>query len=461
MSLDVASQVLESVRSAGADTEAEVSVARHSLALTRFANSFIHQNLATDTTTVRLRLHAAGRTVTGATTVTDPDGLQELVERTLAAVTLAPADLGWPGLALSAPLSGAPGWDESTAEASPDRRAAHVKAFVDAAGGLEAAGFCRTAAWRTWYANSAGQAVSSQTSEASMDGIARLGGSDGVARRTSVRLCELDGAMLGSQAAAKAQAGADPVELPAGSYEVVLEPSAVADMLQHLAVWGFNGKALAEQRSFVQIGAKQLDASITLVEDPFVNEAPGWAFDAEGSPTRRVVLVDAGTTTAVTHDRRSAAQLGGGATSTGHALPEGLVWGAFPHHLGLLPGAGTVGQHEAAVVDPAAAALVAGVERGLLVTDLWYTRPVDPKTVMVTGMTRNGVWLVEEGKVSTPVRNLRFTQSYPQALGPGAVHGVGPAATVLPAALISVATSWVRAPALHLASWNFTGGASG
>lgn len=462
MSLDVASQVLESVRSAAAGTEAEVSVARHALALTRFANSFIHQNLATDTTTVRLRLHTGGRTVAGSTTVTDPNGLRELVERTLAAVAYAPADPGWPGLAPPVPLSGAPGFDESTAEASPDQRADRVRAFVDAAGGLEAAGFCRTAAWSIAYANSAGQAVTAQTSEASMDGIARVGRSDGVARRTSASLSDLDGAMLGSQAAAKAQAGADPVELPPGRYEVVLEPPAVADVLQHLGFWALNGKAFAEGRGFAQLGAAQFDPSITLVEDPFVDGAPGWAFDAEGSPTRRLVLVDAGTTTAVTHDRRSAAQLGGGATSTGHALSEGgSTWGAFPHHLGMLPGPGTVGQSEAAVVDPAAVELVAGVERGLLVTDLWYTRPVDPRTVMVTGVTRNGVWLIEQGKVTAPVQNLRFTQSYPQALAPGAVHGVGPAATVLPAALIAVATSWVSAPALHVASWHFTGGASG
>ena len=103
------------------------------------------------------------------------------------------------------------------------------------------------------------------------------------------------------------------------------------------------------------------------------------------------------------------------------------------------------------------AALVAGVERGLLVTDFWYTRVLDPRTLVVTGLTRNGVWLVEDGEVTAPVRNLRFTQSYPQALGPGAVLGVGTHAW----RCRTVGGVRFAAPALRLASWNFTGSASG
>jgi predicted Zn-dependent protease len=468
MILDLASDVLESVRDgAGAGAEAEVSVVRQSLALTRFANSFIHQNVADDTTTVRLRLHTAGRTVTGSTTVTSGDGLRDLVERTTAAVAHAPLDPGWPGLAPPAPQCGRPDRDESTAAASPNQRAAQVRAFMDSAGGLEAAGFCRTRVWCVGYANSAGQAVTGQTSEAAMDGIARHAGADGMARSASVRLSDLDGALLGARAAAKAQAGADPVELPPGRYEVVLEPPAVADVLQHLAFWGFNGRAMAEGRSFVRPGVAQFDESVTLVDDPLAAGTPGQSFDAEGTPGRRLVLVEGGRSVAVAHDRRSAATLGGEASSTGHAVPDGARWGAFPAYLGLLPGAqpggsgAACGSEAVGVVDPAAAELVGGVERGLLVSDLWYTRPLDPKTVVVTGLTRNGVWLIEDGKITAPVANLRFTQSYPQALAPGAVKGIGPMASVLAAELISVVPSWVSVPALHVASWNFTGGADG
>lgn len=462
MILDVAAEVLELVRAAGTDAEADVTATWQSQALTRFANSVIHQNVTDESTTVRLRLHAAGRTVTGATNIDRPDGLRELVARTIDAVAHAPADPGWPGLAPPAPLAGEPGYDDQTADAGPDLRAAQVRAFVDAASGLTTAGYCRTRAWTMAYANSAGQAVSMGTSEAAIDGIARHAGSDGVARATSARLSDLDGALLGARAAAKARAGADPVELSPGRYEVVLEPGAVCDVLQHMAYWAFSGKPYAEGRSFAKPGTAQFDPAITLVDDPFAPGAPGWAFDYEGTPTQRLVLVDAGITTAVAHDRRTAAALGGNARSTGHAVPGGAAPGAFPLHLGLLPGRETPGRPEtAAVVDPGAAELVRQVERGLLVTDLYYSRPLDPRTVAVTGMTRNGVWLIEDGKVTTAVRNLRFTQAYPAALAPGAVKGVGAAATVLPAAQIVVADCWVNAPALHLAQWHFTGGASG
>jgi predicted Zn-dependent protease len=462
MTPDLAAQVLELVRASGVDAEAEVAVDRQSLALTRFANSYIHQNVADDTTTVRLRLHAAGRTVAVSTTVTGAGGLRELVSRTAGAVRHAPADPGWPGLAPPAPLAGEAGFDEPTATAAPAQRAQRVRAFVDATGGLETAGYCRTTHWSVTYANSAGQAVTGQTSEAAMDGIARRNGHDGVARSASVRLSELDGALLGTRAAAKARAAVDPVELLPGRYEVVLEQPAVADLLANLAVWGFNGKAFAERRTFAQLGAAQFDPAVTLVDDPFAEGSPGRAFDGEGTPKRRLVLVDAGVTAAVAHDRRTAAQVGGGASSTGHAVPGGSPFGALALNLGLLPGPGqpvSAGPAAgAAVVDPGAAELVGAVERGLLVTDLWYTRVLDPKTLVMTGLTRNGVWLIEDGKVTTPVQNLRFTQSYPQALRPGAVKGIGRAVTVLPGGFVP---SWVRTPALHLASWNVTGGASG
>jgi predicted Zn-dependent protease len=444
--LDIAQQVLAFVEPSGA--EAEVSVERYEIALTRFANSFIHQNLADTTVSVRLRLHLNGRTATGSTTLTSAEALQALVERTIAASQLLPPDPTWPGLAPPAPLTGTGCYDEATAAASPHERAEQVAAFTAATGGLESAGYCQTAQWTGALANSAGQAVTGRATEAAMDGIARLGGADGVARGSAGRLSEIDGAALGARAGGKARAAMDPVELPAGRYEVVLEPTAVADVLHNLAFFGFNGKAVTERRSFVALGKQQFDSAITLVDEGPEEGGPGRPFDAEGTPKRRLVLVDAGVTRAVAHDRRTAAKAK--TQSTGHALPASPAWGPIPGSLSLAPAPAS----SPVDLDASVAALVANVERGLLVTDLWYTRVLDPKTLVVTGLTRNGVWLIEQGKVSTPVRNLRFTQSYPQALGPGAVRGVGTLAATLPG---NWAISRPSAPALHLASWNFTG----
>ncbi|HWS38923.1 MAG TPA: DNA gyrase modulator, partial [Actinoplanes sp.] len=216
--LELAAKVIELVRGlAGRSAEAEVNVRHEMLALTRFANSVIHQNVADATTGVRLRLHVDGRTVGGSTTVTGPDGLRALVERTLAAARVSPPDRSWPGLAPPAPLhlsAGHPGsgersglafgFDEATARAEPGERAERVRDFVRAADGLETAGYCRTVYVSAAFANSAGQAVEGRAAEAAMDGVARTGVSDGVARLAAARLADLDGAVLGARAAAKA-----------------------------------------------------------------------------------------------------------------------------------------------------------------------------------------------------------------------------------------------------------------
>jgi predicted Zn-dependent protease len=278
-----------------------------------------------------------------------------------------------------------------------------------------------------------------------------------VARTAGVRLSDVDGAVLGAVAAAKARAGVDPVDIEPGEYPVVLEPSAVIDVVLSFALWGYNGKAVAERRSFVDVGAAQFDSSVNLVDDPLGPHSLHLPFDAEGTPGQRLDLVRDGVSVAVAHDRRTAREAG--VTTTGHALPPGFRTGPFGLSTLLEPG--TVPTEPAAgrpVADDSVAGLLAGVERGLLVTDLWYTRVLDPRTLVITGLTRNGVWLVERGEIVRPVGNLRFTQSYPRALGPGRVRAVGAEAATLPYnwGLISV-----TAPALLLDSWNFTGGGAG
>jgi predicted Zn-dependent protease len=457
---EITAQVIDLVRSASRSAEAEVVVFTTERALTRFANSSIHQNVAESTTSVRLRLHTDGRTATGATTVTGSDGLRNLVDRTLAAARLSPPDALWPGLA--PPAAVAPtAVDEETANADPSARARRVAEFVAAARGLETAGYCGTLREQGWFANSAGQTASAQIAQAAMDAIARAGTSDGVARLATAHLRDLDGAILGERAAAKARASLDPIELPPGRYEVVLEPTAVMDLVEFIAAYGFNAKAVAEQRSFVELDQAQFDPAVTLVDDP---DDDGLTFDVEGTPKRRVRLVEAGVSRTLTHDRRTAAQAG--VESTGHALPGGGSWGAMATNLHLLPalgmatvnGGGQLSEVDGPAADAAVADLVAKVGRGMLVTDNWYTRVLDPRTLVVTGLTRNGVWLIEDGKITRPVQNMRFTQSYPQALAPGAVLGVGAQSVALP-------SGWdvtiCRAPALHLASWNYTGNASG
>ncbi len=432
-------QILEQAQKALPGADVEVVVDHNRSALTRFANSYIHQNVAEDTTTVGLRVHHDGRTIAFSTT-TDPLGL---VDRVAAVLRDAPRDPGWPGLAPAGVFAQAPLMDEATAQATPDDRAQVVYDFVKAAGGLTAAGYCRTVLWAGSYRNSAGQALDATVTSADLDGIARHEGADGVARRHAPRLSDIDGAALGARAAASARSQADPVELPPGRYEVVLQPEAVADVLSNFSYHGFNGRFLNDGRCFARIGEAQFDPAVTIYDDPFAGVG-GRPFDHEGTPRGHLTLVDAGVTRTVAFDRRSAAEAG--AASTGHAV-AGENWGPMAVNLAFAGGTTSAEQ------------MISEMRRGILVSDFWYTRVLDPRTLVITGLTRNGAWLVEDGEIVRPVRNFRFTQGYVSALAPGQVLGVGAEVTPLPN--IRRELQNVSCPAMHLASWNFTGGASG
>jgi predicted Zn-dependent protease len=440
----LAERVLELVRARSTTAEAEALVHAGTLALTRFANSAIHQNVAEDVRRVSVRIALDGRVATSR--LDGPaaaDGLDALVASAFAAAGASPVDPDWPGLAPRSTPPDADHWDEATAVASPDDRASVVAAFVEATGGLEAAGSLSTEAVHVAFANTAGQAVEARATVATIDGIARTGTSDGVARWSSTALASIDGRATGDRAARKARESADPTEIEPGRYAVVLEPSCVADVIRFLLTNGFGGRAVEERRSFVRLGEAQLDEAITLRQDVTDPGVSGVSFDAEGTPRSSLDIVRDGVPRSVLHDRRTARKAD--ASSTGNAVAGRNPFGAVSTTAVLQPGESEM------------EALIGNVERGILVSDFWYTRVLDPRTVVVTGLTRNGVWLIEDGRVSRPVGNLRFTQSYPNALAPGAVLGIGSDSLLFPERLESA----LLVPSLHLASWNFTGGAKG
>ena len=421
----------------GADAEGVVTASSGHSALTRFANSRIHQNVAEDVVSVTVRAVINGASASISTRDVSDDGLRRAAETAVEAARLRPADPEWPGLSEPADVADVNHYDADTRSADPDRRAAVVGGFVDAGEGLEAAGFCSTTGGDYAFANSAGQRATGRTTIAILDGIHRTGRSDGSASARSVRVSDLDGARSGAIAAAKARAAAEATDIEPGNYEVVLEPGCVADMLQFLAYYGFSAKPVSEGTSFVHLGEQQFDAALNLWDDAADPRTSGLGYDHEGTPKQRVDLVRDGVTSGVVFDRRTAAKMG--AASTGHASGS-EAFGPVPSNLFL--GAGDATREE----------LIGSVDRGLLVTDFWYTRILDPKTQVVTGLTRNGVFLIEGGEVTRAVGNLRFTQSYAGALAPGRIKGIGSDGELRAVGHV---------PSLHLAGWNFTGGAKG
>jgi len=437
-------RVLEQV---GDRAAALVTCAQGTNALTRFANSRIHQNMACDDDHVRLRVVVDGGRIAQATTTrTDPDSLERLVEATIAAARLCPPDPEYPGLAEPGEVADVDHFDPATAAAAPDARAEVVADFVGAGPDLEAAGYCSTDAATHVLCSTTGIRYASRSTMAQIDAIHRAAAvdgppTDGYGQITSKRLADLDGRKVGDLAAAKATGGANPIELEPGSYEVVLEAKAVAALLLFPAWLGFNGKAYAEGTSFAHLGETQFDERIDLWDDGTDPRSLGRPYDAEGTPKRRLDLVSAGVTVGLAHDRRSATLAG--VESTGSSIGQ-ESFGGYPGDLFL--GAG----------DESLEQLIAGVERGLLVTDFWYNRILDPKTQVVTGLTRNGLFLIEGGEVTQPVQNLRYTQSVVGALAPGHVLGIGDDAQ-----LVSNEGGIAYVPSVRLRSWAFPGGAQG
>ncbi len=435
----LADRVLDRVGDRG---EVEVRVAGGTSALTRFANSFVHQNVGEEGDVVSLRIARGGRVTSGTTSNVQPDRLDAFVEETLQRSEVQPIDPHWPGLTTDDP--GGPSvdhFDPATAAADPAERAARVATFVAAGPGLKAAGYCETTGAEIAFANSAGIRHEGRYSSAVLDGIHQTGTSAGSGHAASNRLSDIDAAAVGALAATRAVDAAEPYDIKPGHYEVVLAPECVATVAIFLAYYGFNGKFVNEGMSFVEPGSRQFDPAVTLADDVTDPRAAGVGFDTEGTRRRPVTLVGGGVSTGLLHDRRTAAQAG--AESTGHAAPGSEVYGPVPSAMFFTGG------------DQSPDALIASVERGVYVATFNYCRVLDPKTMAVTGLTRNGTFMIENGQITGAVGVMRFTQSFLGALGPGNVLGIGDD------------TRWadsefgpllVHAPSLRLGEWHFTGG---
>jgi predicted Zn-dependent protease len=426
----------------GKRAEAEATVAVGRLELTRFANSFIHQNVGEEYVNVRLRVSAGGRVATVTGNRGDSAALAKLAESALTVAATQPVDEDWPGLTALVAIAPADFSHPSTNDAVPAQRAAAVKAFVDAGSGLSAAGFCDTDSFETAFANSAGHRAAARGSRATIDGIHQTGESAGSAHQTSNAFADLDGAAAGALAADRARRGMHAFDLKPGEYEVVLAPEPVATIAVFLDFYGFNGKALNEGQSFVELGAAQFDPRITIVDDPRSRSARGRPMTPK-APNRRPCSSMPGR-------RRSwftiAILRRAGTKTTGHAWAMSGSLGPLAGHVVVEPGPDAVDD------------MIAAVERGVYVATFNYCRILDPKSQVVTGLTRNGTFMIENGAITGAITNLRFTQSFVKALGPGNILGVG---NDLRYADSEFGQGVVRAPSLHLASWNFTGGAAG
>jgi predicted Zn-dependent protease len=385
--------------------EAQATVTRERSLLSRFARSTPTQATEVDALAVSVTCVRDGHPASAATTRVDEEGLRDVAARAGAAAdALASSGPGaYPGLPSPEPPRPHDGWDEATAALDPRPAGAALGAAFAVAGdhGAEAFGIWTAGAVETALASSTGVHAFDGVTDAYMKVICRdPNGRSGFAAATGTAAAQLDATELAGTAAGKLTGG-EPVELEPGEYPVVFEPHAVGLLLEFLGMLAFNGLAHAEGRGALvgRLGERVVAPSVNLSDSPRYRETIPRSIDAEGVPKAPLPLIQDGVAHRVVHDTASAAVAGDGARSTGHALtPGGDPNGPEPFNL-VLVGGGAADEAE----------LAAPVERGLYVTRLWYVNVVDPKRTLLTGMTRDGTFLIEDGQVARPVRDVRFT----------------------------------------------------
>jgi predicted Zn-dependent protease len=409
--LELAERALAGVRS-GDGAQATVSSERS--LLLRFARSRPTQATGIEDLTVEITVVRDGHVAGASTNRTDDDGLAacaRAAERAAAAAAgggerdRAPGP--YPGLPAPTPVRAHAGHDGETAFLAPARGGAALEAAFAAAAahGTEAHGVWTAAETEVAIASTSGVAVSDLLTDAFMKVTAIApGGRSGYAASAATDSKALDGHGLAERAALKAAfggQGAEPAHLPPGEYPVVLEPLAVGELLGWLGHLSLNGLAVAEGRSALsgRLGQRVAAPRINLSDSPRYPGTLPRAFDLEGVPKAPLPLIQDGVARGVVHDRRSASLAGNGAESTAHALaPGGAPEGPEPTNL-VLVGGGAADEAE----------LCRPIERGVYVTRLWYTNAVRPKETLLTGVTRDGTFLIEDGEVTRPLADLRFT----------------------------------------------------
>lgn len=422
---------------------AEVLLLATDSSLTRFANNTIHQNVHERDTTLHLRLLDGLRLGMASSNRLDPAGLDDLVARARLFASASREDADFPGFASDGSYPSVASFDPAAAACSPGQRAARVSAVCRRAAekALNSSGAYSTGWEVTAVGNTNGVFAYHAASQVNFQTVVMGDDSSGHAESSGWRLEDIPVEVLGNEAISKAELGRQPRKIEPGEYPVVLDPYATQDLLGGLDLYGIGANAIQEGWSWMndRLGEKVMDSRVSIWDDGLDLEGNPLPFDYEGTPKQRVDIVHQGVLVGPVHDRRTAHK--DGTESSGHAMPPRYrAHSPAATHLFMQPG-------EASLED-----MLHSLRRGLYITRFWYTRLVHPRDCVVTGMTRDGVFMVEDGELAYAVKNLRFTQSYVQALAE--IDAIGCETLLLVENYGNITT---RVPALQLRRFNFTG----
>ncbi|MGA7756062.1 MAG: TldD/PmbA family protein [Candidatus Sulfotelmatobacter sp.] len=415
-----AGDIFDRIRKLSSADEVEVYISGGRFALTRFANNTIHQNVAEENHVVSVRTAFGGKTARAFTNRLDDESLRQVVRssESLAKVQHSDPDLlPMPGSEEASGKARSSAQVPSrhfpqTAAITPEFRADGVGKIVGVADRhkLTTAGIFSSAESFEGIFNSRGLGNWHIQTSAEVSITMLAADSSGWQKANSPDIANLDPVMLAEVAAKKAVDSANPREIPAGKYTVILEPAAVLDIVGFM-FWDYSGMAILDQRSFLagRIGTKLFGDNVTICDDVAHPLQTGCPFDGEGVRRQRVALVENGVVNRVVYARATAERMKrseykdkvGPIEPSGHGFSLPNEMGEMPQNIVFSP-----------VRDPQTVAqMIASTERGILVTRLWYIREVEPFEKMLTGMTRDGTFYVENGRVLGGVRNFRLNES--------------------------------------------------
>lgn len=413
--------------------------------LTRFANSYIHQNVARADLDVRVRAIVGQKIGIASTNDLDDSALERAVEAAQTAARYQHDNPDFVSLPQPQPISDVDGFVERTAACTPRKRAEAARAIClpSRERGLSASGAFATSSYEYAVGNSLGLFAYYPTTLADLRTVIMSDTGSGYAAACSLDVEEIDAEPVGREAVDKALRSRDPIDVEPGEYTVILEEHAVGSLIPYLAYIGFGAQAFQEGRSFMsgKVGQRVTGENITIWDDGLDSRNLPMPFDFEGVPKRRVELISSGTVKGPVYDTYTAGKEQG-QESTGHALPAPNSIGPFPWNLAMETGDSTKEE------------MLASTSKGLWVTRVHYVRPVHPLKTVVTGMTRDGTFLIEGGEIVAPVKNLRFTQSILEAFAEA--EQIGREAKLTREAFMENFIGGIRVPALKLRRFAFT-----
>lgn len=436
---------LEEVLSRSRADETEIIFVSDAKGLTRYANSAIHQNVYENNFHILFRSAVGKKVGVASCNSLLPADLEKTMNDSWEIARNQPENPDYPGMPKPARYRELDTFNDRTARFSPADRARVVKKIIKVADrkAFTLAGAFSTSSGEIAVLNSHGVRAYQPVSAASINMIAMSGSSSGYASGLSRNAGDIDFDRLIHRATDKCELSREPRGIEPGDYEVLLEPAAVAALLEWMNYIGFGAKQFHEKNSFLagKIGRKIMSPLITICDNAYDQASMAFPFDFEGVPKKRVTFIDKGIAKGVVYNSTYARK--GKTKSTGHSLtPDDASAGPLPLNVVISPGK----TPQAKMIDK--------IRKGILITRFHYINGfIDPPNAVLTGMTRDGTFLIERGEVVGGIKNLRFTDSMLRAFS----------SAVAVSKETELVESWwssvgcIKAPAVHLGSFKFTG----